>query len=50
MGVLLTDRDLDGESTYNDDLSTVVEELERDGTAVVTTARCACSSTGSRRR
>jgi arginyl-tRNA synthetase len=35
MGVLLTDRDLDGESTYNDDLATVVEELERDGTAVV---------------
>jgi arginyl-tRNA synthetase len=35
LGVLLTDRDLDGESTYNDDLATVVEELERDGTAVV---------------
>jgi len=35
MGVLLTDRDLDGESTYNDDLATVVSELERDGTAVV---------------
>ncbi len=35
MGVLLTDRDLDGESTYNDDLATVVAELERDGTAVV---------------
>ena len=35
MGVLLTDGDLAGESTYNDDLPTVVEELERDGTAVM---------------
>ena len=35
LGVLLTDRDLDGESTYNDDLATVVAELERDGTAVI---------------
>ena len=35
MGVLLTDDDLAGESTYNDDLPALVAELERDGTAVI---------------
>jgi arginyl-tRNA synthetase len=35
MGVLLTDDDLAGESTYNDDLPTLVAELERDGTAII---------------
>jgi arginyl-tRNA synthetase len=35
MGVLLTDDDLAGESSYNDDLAAVVEELERTGTAVI---------------
>jgi arginyl-tRNA synthetase len=35
MGVLLTDGDLAGESTYNDDLAAVVEDLERSGTAVI---------------
>ncbi|MGO1971969.1 MAG: arginine--tRNA ligase [Propionibacteriaceae bacterium] len=35
LGVLLTDDDLAGESTYNDDLSTVATELEADGTAVI---------------
>jgi arginyl-tRNA synthetase len=35
MGVLLTDDDLAGESTYNDDLPALVAELERNGTAVI---------------
>ena len=35
MGVLLTDDDLAGESMYNDDLPSLVAELERDGTAVI---------------
>ena len=35
MGVLLTDDDLAGESTYNDDLPSLVAELERNGTAVI---------------
>ncbi len=35
LGVLLTDDDLAGESTYNDELSSLVAELERDGTAVI---------------
>jgi arginyl-tRNA synthetase len=35
LGVLLTDDDLAGESTYNDDLPALVAELERDGTAVI---------------
>lgn len=34
LGVLLTDDDLAGESTYNDDLPRVVDELEADGLAV----------------
>ncbi|WP_027586496.1 arginine--tRNA ligase [Acidipropionibacterium thoenii] len=33
LGVLLTDDDLAGESTYNDDLPRVVDELEADGLA-----------------
>jgi arginyl-tRNA synthetase len=35
MGVLLTDDDLAGESTYNDDLPRLVAELEANGTAVI---------------
>jgi arginyl-tRNA synthetase len=35
LGVLLTDDDLAGESMYNDELSSLVAELERDGTAVI---------------
>ena len=35
LGVLLTDADLAGESMYNDDLESVVEELVATGTAVV---------------
>jgi arginyl-tRNA synthetase len=35
LGVLLTDDDLAGESTYNDELGSLVAELERDGTAVI---------------
>ena len=35
MGVLLTDDDLAGESMYNDDLPSLVAELEREGTAVI---------------
>ena len=34
LSVLLTDEDLAGESTYNDDLPKVVDELEADGLAV----------------
>ena len=33
--MLLTDDDLDGESTYNDDLPQLVAALEADGTAVI---------------
>jgi len=35
MGVLLTDDDLAGESTYNDELGPLVAELEGNGTAVI---------------
>ena len=35
LNVLLTDDDLAGESTYNDDLASVVHDLEADGTAVI---------------
>ena len=35
LGVLLTDADLAGESMYNDDLASVVEDLVTSGTAVV---------------
>ena len=35
LGVLLTDDDLAGESTYNDELASLVAGLERDGTAVI---------------
>ncbi|WP_407922615.1 arginine--tRNA ligase [Auraticoccus monumenti] len=35
LGVLLTDEDLAGESTYNDALPSVVEDLEASGAAVV---------------
>ena len=35
LGVLLTDDDLAGESTYNDDLPVLVQELEASGVAVV---------------
>jgi arginyl-tRNA synthetase len=35
LGVLLTDADLAGESIYNDDLATVVAELQESGVAVV---------------
>jgi arginyl-tRNA synthetase len=35
LGVLLTDDDLAGESIYNDELSSIVAELERNGTAVI---------------
>jgi arginyl-tRNA synthetase len=35
LGVLLTDDDLAGESTYNDELGSLVAGLERDGTAVI---------------
>ncbi len=35
LGVLLTDDDLAGESTYNDDLPVLVKELEESGVAVV---------------
>ena len=35
LDVLLTDDDLAGESTYNDELPSLVAELERDGTAVI---------------
>jgi arginyl-tRNA synthetase len=35
LGVLLTDDDLAGESTYNDDLAVVVADLEASGLAVV---------------
>jgi arginyl-tRNA synthetase len=35
LGVLLTDDDLAGESMYNDDLPSVVADLERSGTAVI---------------
>lgn len=35
LNVLLTDDDLDGESTYNDDLPVLVEQLETSGEAVV---------------
>ena len=50
LGVLLTDGDLAGESIYNDDLATVVDELEADGTAVIDDGRCASSSRASTRR
>ncbi|MGD7706134.1 arginine--tRNA ligase [Microlunatus sp. Y2014] len=35
LGVKLTDADLAGESSYNDDLATVVEECESSGVAVI---------------
>jgi arginyl-tRNA synthetase len=35
LGVLLTDDDLAGESTYNDELESLVAGLERNGTAVI---------------
>ena len=35
MNVLLTDKDLAGESTYNDDLAAVCDELEASGVAVI---------------
>ena len=35
LGVLLTDADLAGESMYNDDLASVVEDLVASGTAVI---------------
>jgi len=35
LGVLLTDDDLAGESTYNDELESLVAELERNRTAVI---------------
>ena len=35
LGVQLTDDDLAGESTYNDELASLVAELERNGTAVI---------------
>ncbi|OYN97128.1 arginine--tRNA ligase [Enemella evansiae] len=35
MNVLLTDKDLAGESTYNDDLVAVCDELEANGVAVI---------------
>jgi arginyl-tRNA synthetase len=35
LGVQLTDDDLAGESTYNDELGSLVAELERNGTAVI---------------
>ncbi len=35
MNVLLTDKDLAGESTYNDDLAAVCDELEANGVAVI---------------
>lgn len=35
MNVLLTDKDLAGESTYNDDLASVCDELEAMGVAVI---------------
>jgi arginyl-tRNA synthetase len=35
LGVLLTDDDLAGESTYNDELGSLVAGLERNGTAVI---------------
>ncbi len=35
LGVLLTDADLAGESTYNDDLAAVADELESTGAAVM---------------
>ena len=35
LGVLLTDADLAGESIYNEDLATVVDELESTGVAVI---------------
>lgn len=35
LGVKLTDDDLAGESTYNDDLAVVARELEENGTAVI---------------
>ena len=35
LNVLLTDADLAGESTYNEDLASVVHDLEADGTAVI---------------
>ncbi len=35
LNVLLTDDDLAGESTYNDDLASVVHDLEANGTAVI---------------
>ncbi len=35
LNVLLTDDDLAGESTYNEDLPAVVNDLESDGTAVI---------------
>jgi arginyl-tRNA synthetase len=35
MGVLLTDDDLAGESIYNDDLPSIVTELEQNGIAVI---------------
>ena len=35
LGVLLTDDDLAGESTYNDELGSLVAGLERNGTAII---------------
>ncbi|MDP1793641.1 MAG: arginine--tRNA ligase [Acidimicrobiales bacterium] len=35
LGVLLTDDDVRGESAYNDELDDTVDELERDGVAVI---------------
>ncbi len=46
LGVTLTDADLAGESTYNDELAEICDELEAAGHRHRSaTARCACSST-----
>ena len=45
LGVTLTDDDLAGESTYNDELAEICDELEARGIASISEGRCACSST-----
>ena len=45
LGVTLTDADLAGESTYNDELAGICDELEARASRPSATGRCACSST-----
>ena len=50
LNVMLTDEDLAGESIYNDDLASVADELEANGTAVIDDGALVSSSRASARR